>query len=722
MPAAICKQLQSIGQVLDSLRPLNAFHEKNRLLEDLPAVRRFLQNHAECREVIALLDEEEKFCFFCLVAMGQEKIFYGFRKEKIQKLRDMLYQLGTVNQFYDEIGGLLGYQQALLSLIKSRLAPKTEAGQEYRYTYPKGINIENHTPEVANAIRAALENAHLTAEIYPIGGAGDRLDLLNITTRESLPAAILPFFGKTLLEILIDDLEAKENLVFRLLGRQLITPVALMTSHEKNNHNWINEICRAAEWFDRPLTSFFLFTQPLVPMSGETGEWIVKNELELLLKPGGHGAIWKLAHDWKVFEWLEKKGVTKALIRQINNPISGIDYGLLAFLGFGFKNSKEFGFASCPRIIHKAEGMNVLREAEKNGTFEYCITNIEYTEFANKNVEDLPIEPGSVISRFPANSNILYADLAAIKRALKICSIPGMTVNLKTKVKVKDLQGGETEILAGRLESTMQNIADYITDTFPRPIEPEDIDKLKSYITYNERLKTFSVTKRQFSKEEGLAETPEGCYFDFMRVYKEFFERQCSFTIPELPTEEEYIANGPSFVIYLHPGLGPLFHIIAQKISKGSLARRSELFLAISELRMENVTVDGSLQILAKNIYGRDTQNSVFYSNKGGKCWLENVQVVNQGINFEARNNYWANKIARKETLKIIIEGNGEFYAKDVIFKGPYSIKVPDKVRVRAVMREGEVRFEEEAMDGPGWNWEGAFGKDDFIEYELKKY
>ena len=44
-------------------------------------------------------------------------------------------------------------------------------------------------------------------EIYPLGGAGDRLGLVDEVTGESLPVAMLPYCGRTLLEGLIRDLQ-----------------------------------------------------------------------------------------------------------------------------------------------------------------------------------------------------------------------------------------------------------------------------------------------------------------------------------------------------------------------------------------------------------------------------------------------------------------------------------------------------------------------------------
>lgn len=36
-----------------------------------------------------------------------------------------------------------------------------------------------------------------------------------------------------------------------------------------------------------------------------------------MLKPGGHGAIWKLMHDQGVFDWLSQHTCEAAIVRQI---------------------------------------------------------------------------------------------------------------------------------------------------------------------------------------------------------------------------------------------------------------------------------------------------------------------------------------------------------------------------------------------------------------------
>lgn len=97
-------------------------------------------------------------------------------------------------------------------------------------------------------------------------------------------------------------------------------------------------------------------------MSVETGEWLLTEQMTPMLKPGGHGAIWKLLHDEGVFDWLQQQNRTAALVRQISNPMAGTDTTLLALAGVGASRQASFGFMSCDRHVGAAEGVNVLQE------------------------------------------------------------------------------------------------------------------------------------------------------------------------------------------------------------------------------------------------------------------------------------------------------------------------------------------------------------------------
>jgi hypothetical protein len=102
------------------------------------------------------------------------------------------------------------------------------------------------------------------AEMYPVGGAGDRLGLVDEVTGEDLPAAMLPYQGRSMFDGLIRDLQAREYLFYRLYGKQHTTPVAVMTSMAKKNHTRLLALCEERQWFGRGKDSFRLIQQSLV--------------------------------------------------------------------------------------------------------------------------------------------------------------------------------------------------------------------------------------------------------------------------------------------------------------------------------------------------------------------------------------------------------------------------------------------------------------------------
>jgi len=53
---------------------------------------------------------------------------------------------------------------------------------------------------------------------------------------------------------------------------------------------------------------------------------------------------------------------------------------------------------------------------------------------------------------------------------------------------------------------------------------------------------------------------------------------------------------------------------------------------------------------------------------------------------IDRKNVYWKNRIERKECLKIQLNKNSEFYAKDVVFEGDFSIEVPRNTKMVAYM------------------------------------
>lgn len=716
-------EIEALEALSQRLKTSENLADKISILEKQPSVAGFLASAPLLASMIQQLDLNAQYVVKSLLSIGQGPIvFRNFEslEGRNEEWDLLLQQLLEIEKFYEDQSGIIGYQIELLKLLERR--EESHLDDTVRYERPPGFNLSDDRKEVREVVRWGIEKMGLMGEMYPVGGAGDRLHLQDEETGEFLPAAELLFCGRTLFELLIRDLYGREFLYYKLFGKQLTTPVAIMTSHEKNNHQRILELCAANEWFDRPQTSYRFFIQPLVPMVTAEGEWVVCSPMRLVLKPGGHGVIWKAAAESGIFEWFEKQQKKKILVRQINNPIAGIDTGLLALSGLGCHQNKDFGFASCERLLNAAEGMDVLREVQHGSEYEYVITNVEYTEFKKHGIEDSPVEKGSPYSRFPANTNILFGDLSAIKKAISVCAIPGMLINMKTRVSCHT-EHGPVEKFAGRLESTMQNIADVMVDRRPKKLAAEDGMDLRTFLTYNKRRKTISVTKQAYEEGRPMHGTPEGCFYDLLDNYRDLLVNACQMTLPAEQDESDYLANGPDCLVLFHPALGVLYSVISQKIHGGQLAKGSEFILEISEADIKNLDLDGSLIIEAESIMGKkDAGGSLrFQSSYCGKCTLVNVTVRNQGRERTPGKNAWQCQHDRKEALRITLHGNAEFFAEDVLLEGDVHFEVPEGHRLVVYQQGDEIAWHFEKINRATWHWEYVFAEDGTICLEKVK-
>ncbi len=624
----------------------------------------YLNKNQILKKFILRLDSAEASCLKSIVLIGQEERVFAEiedNEESFELLKKMALTLLEIEKFYRPLGGIVGYHKKFLELLKTIAQPK----KTEKFLKPYFVDISKREEYIEEGLKALP----LMGEIYPLGGSGDRLDLIDEKTKEPLPVARLKFLGKSLLELLLLDLKAREHFYFKKYREKIITPVAIMTSDVKHNHEQILEMMEENEFFLRPKDSFYFFKQISVPVISEEGNWIMKGRLELYLKPGGHGMLWKQMAESRVFEWFYEKKREKALIRQINNPLAGLDYNLLSITGMGVKEEKTFGFFATERRPQAAEGVIVLKEKKEKEGFVYSNSNIEYTDFKKWDIEN---SDPSIVSL--SNTNTLFVDLKKIEKELKADYFPGITINLKNKI----WENGH-ELREGRLELMMQNIADNIKTSLSREITEDEKKDLPTFIIFNQRKKTISVTKNFYEEGKGIATTPLGAYFDLLGNYFDLLTNS-GFKLPEKFSEEEYLKKGPSFVVYLNPLLGPLFSDISKKIKKGEVKLFSELQLDLLDAQIENLYLDGSLLVSSLN--------------EDGRCILKNVKVINRGIDREYKNIYWKNEIFRKESLKIILHQGSVFEAIDVIFKEDLLIEVEKGFKVKAYMEKDEVRFE----------------------------
>lgn len=679
--------LDTLAELAKNLKEEPLLEKKLELLSQFEEVKNFFSNTPSFQSMFSTFSVREKIVLHSVIAVGQgERIFTPFPSLPKKEGQLLLTRLLPVEEFYQEIGGIVGYHVMCLQL----LGQKTDREKRGTYHPPQAVDISEDNSFVFSQSIGAISHLDSLAEIYPIGGAADRLSLKN-EKGEFQTAATMEFCTRTLIERLIDDLQAREFLYYKLYGKQIYVPVVMMTSDEKSNDAQVRKIFKEKKWFGRSEDNFFLFSQPLVPAMNTEGEWCLTGPMQLLCKPGGHGIIWKLMKELKILKWLQVRGKKKALMRQINNMIAGVDYGLLAFIGIGFQQDKAFGFASCPHIRGAQEGINVVIENEQG----YCLTNIEYCDFERFGID----EKGEM--EFLTNTNLLFVDINSIEKWVETKPIPGMLVNAK-EMKYKDCEGRMHEEKILRLESTMQNLADALIDS--QVME-------SSYITSNQRKKTISTIKKEFAFGASMLQTPEQCYLDLLENARDLLTNYCHFQVPDLRDAINFFIYGPSFIFLYHPALGPFYQIIRQKLRGGRLAMGSELNLMIADILFENLDVDGSLHVHTEAIMGHYDPNGILeYSGQTGKCILKNVRVRNSGINREASGAFWKNEIIRKEKCEILIEEGGEFYAEDLLLRGDIHIRVPSGVKVTAFMQNGCLELKHEVLPKPSWEWKYVVG------------
>lgn len=712
------EKLANISSFVNQIKSAASLEQKLKIVNSQPPVNIFLAHASTLHALLPGLKPEHEFIVKVLIALGQGPLFFAHIDHvdnTLATMQSLLDNLLVVDTFYSFMGGLAGYYHKVLTLIvekQKELPPLFDA----KFCRPSGIDLSCDLAQ-RNPFRWGIESLPFLGHLLPIGGAGERLNLLDATSGEPLPVAFLPFGGKSLLEGIVMDLQAIEFVYWKMRARQLTIPIALMTSHEKNNNAHIQAFFKKMSHFGRKKESIRQFLQPLVPVITAEGDFALSSPLHPLLKPGGHGVIWKLAIESNIFTWFESQGISKLLVRQINNPIAGTDGGIWSFAGIGKHYQKKFGFLSCDRLVKASEGMLILEKTSEDNQLNYCLKNIEYTDFAAKGLSDTPKEKNSPYSAFPANTNILFADIQALKEIAAKAPVPGIMINMKNKYKHLDARGVLRESHGGRLESMMQNITDSIVDTIPKNSNNNLQADLRSFVVYGKRQKVISVTKSNYSPAKPISETPVGCFYDQMCNAYDLFKNYCTLHLPPLQTPEAFAQDSPDYIIRYHPALGPFYQVIAQKIRGGMLAAHSELQLDIAELDIVNLSLDGSLHITALDPLGhKDPEGILRYSNNNGKCELNNVTIVNQGINRKAENVYWKNEIARHEQLEIILHGNAEFSASNVVLNGGMRFDIPCGHRMEISMLDGEMHCRTFEILPPTWHWQYAFDEQNGIK------
>jgi UTP---glucose-1-phosphate uridylyltransferase len=596
------------------------------------------------------------------------------------------------------------------------------------------------------------------------------------------------------------------------------TPVVVMTSDAKGNHARVEALLSAAGWYGRGRDSFRLVRQPLVPLLAlaPAGRWLLGGPLAPEARPGGHGALWKLMADGGAFAWLRQRGRVAALVRQISNPLAGTDGTLLALAGVGLQRGAEegggggarpgFGFVACPRRPGAAEGVVALREAVDGATGKasYGVTNVEYTEWgdgagggvgggggggggsgggrsggsggaAPAAAAPTTVTPPSSAPPpdLPANTNVLFVGLDAAADAVASAShasatsasasaaLPGLVFNASKAVRFADAAAGgvQSTVRAGRLECTMQALADHLPGPAGSPPPSgSSLDAiaatLPTFALHAARRQVTSSAKRAappgldlVAHPAAAAQTPEGAYADAAANAADLL-RACGVAVPPTAGAPGTAGTAAGVAFHWHPALGPLWSVIAQKLRGGALAPGSELVLDVAEAAVTGLRLDGSMLVRADAPLGHwepagedeDGENEasppprLVYSHRAGRVRLSGVTVVNAGVDWAAPGTQaWSRRLARPGgCAAVTLHGQSEFDAADCVFTGDVAFDVPHgyKMTVRADVRARDglrrtltrlPRAGEGEGGGraPSWEWAARWGPGGAVVLEM---
>ena len=134
----------------------------------------------------------------------------------------------------------------------------------------------------------------------------------------------------------------------------------------------------------------------------------------------------------------------------------------------------------------------------------------------------------------------------------------------------------------------------------------------------------------------------------------------------------------------------------------------------VAEAYVENLDLEGSLVVEAEAPMGSTDPFGIIHydSARCGKCTLLNVKVRNSGADLEGPTECYQRSYHRRECARIIIRGNGEFFAEDVTFQGDVFFEVPDNHRLVVYEQGGEIAWHHERIPRATWQWGYTFGED----------
>ena len=486
-----------------------------------------------------------------------------------------------------------------------------------------------------------LEELPRMAEVYPLGGAGDRLGLQDEVTRR-IPACASPSQRAYAHRGAASrSHHARESLCHKVHGTQHVTPVAVMTSAAKGRlHGAVSKLMEdnAVVRVHAEKEAFRLFSRPpwsptVATRGGDA--WCAetrRGRLAVALKPGGHGTnLETRLHDREASlpgsPPTDRRGLPP-FARSHATPWRARDTTILALSAARRpRRTGTMGFASAASDTSARPGVSVNPRSvgTGSGTCSYGISNVErYTVLAQHGISDDPAAPGSTESRY--RSRHQRPRTSVWRRSATRCSPP------------------QREAFPGMLVEDLSPLRLASRTTAPRAVAWRL--PCRTSRTSSPRVSEGSAwTRSEWETSQRSCCTPFAVASRLRRRRSTIRPRRTSRRPPAvlswISSRTPRICSIGAGVKHPPPGApwsstsprvpgsssaptrrsGPLWDVTEQKIRGGALADRAEVRLEVAEMQWENVSVSARCWWRRKAPLGADAGSALKFDDHAcGRC------------------------------------------------------------------------------------------------------
>ena len=532
-----------------------------------------------------------------LLSLNQYHIYEKLKKIKPELQKKLSKQIMDLDRSYP--GGLAAYvkkAKQLLQDAKTGINPFEGFVPEI----PQGFSLTEINSKYEELEELGIKNAKDLCFVLVAGGVGDRLGYNGI--KVEIPLDLITC--KTYLENYCQKILILQNKTNELNCTDVKLPLAIMTSDD--THEKTINLLKKEDYFGLDKNNVNILKQDKVPaLKDNEAHFLLGDDNLLVTKPHGHGDVHMLLHkEGLVKKWKQENKKYLLFFQDTNLQLFR---ALPAALGVSVKEKLDMNFLTSPRRAGEAAGA-ITKLKNKDTSM---VVNIEYNQLApllkeTVNPKGDEADPKTGLSPYPGNLNVLLLHIDKYNDALeKNSGVISEFINPKyadeKKLKFKK---------PARIESMMQDIAKVMTGA-------------NIQYTNFKRLWAFSPLKNALSEaikkfKNGLpSDSAISAENDLYALNREKL-KLAGMKIQKGNTRK---VNGIEFydgakVILNYVTLNEL----KENIKGGSISNKSTLVIEQNTVKLDNLTLDGTLIIQAV---------------AGVYLTLKNVTIVNKYVKLK---------------------------------------------------------------------------------------